>query len=227
MFRQVIALRWADGVTEDQQAAFRNALDGLRAIPELTSLRFADDARHFEGNFDLVAVMDYPDFAAARRYVADERHQAYIRDFASKLVGERVVVQHDWAAGDLVGVHHVMIPVSDVERSREWYARAFGLEAQPSSTGVDTDEVGMVHPSVPIEVVLRHDPPRARALAGFGVISFAVGTIEDLEAQVQHLDAHGIAHGAPTTSVSGAHIDVVDPDGLVVQLTTLLPPHEG
>ncbi len=219
----MIALRWADGVTEDQQAAFRDALEGLRAIPELTSLRFADDARHFEGNFDLVAVMDYPDFAAARRYVADERHQAYIRDFASKLVGERVVVQHDWAVGDLVGVHQVTVPVSDVERSREWYARAFGLEASHSATDAGTDEVSMVHPRVPIEVVLRHDPQRARALAGFGVISFAVGTSEDLDAQVERLDGHGIARGAPTASASGVHIDVVDPDGLVVQVTTLLP----
>ena len=72
-------------MTDDEKCAFNAALAGLAAIPELSSLRFADDARHFEGNFDLVAVMDFPDFAAARRYVADERHQAYIRDFASKM----------------------------------------------------------------------------------------------------------------------------------------------
>ena len=124
MFRQVIAYRWADGVTDEAKAGFRDALAGLRAIPELSSLRFADDARHFEGNFDAVAVMDFPDFAAARRYVTDERHQVYIRDFASKLISERVVVQHDWAVRDLAGVHHVTVPVSDVARSRGWYACA-------------------------------------------------------------------------------------------------------
>ncbi len=219
----MIALRWADGVTEDERAAFQNALDGLRAIPEVTGLRFAEDARHFEGNFDFVAVMDYPDFAAARRYVADERHQAYIRDFASKLIGERVVVQHDWASRDLVGIHHVTLPVSDVGRSREWYARALGLEVSPGATDVDADEVTMVHPNVSIEVVLLHDPPRARALAGFGLLSFAVGTIEDLDAFVERLDARGIAHGEQTASPTGVYVDVADPDGLVVQLTTLLP----
>ena len=97
VFRQVVAYRWADGVSEDAKTGFRESLAGLRAIPELTSVKFADDAGHFEGNFDAVAVMDFPDFAAARRYVVDERHQAYIRDYASKLIGDRVVVQHDWA----------------------------------------------------------------------------------------------------------------------------------
>ena len=230
MFRQVISYRWADGVTDDAKASFREAFAGLRSIPELSSLRFADDARYFEGNFDVVAVMDFPDFAATRRYVADERHQTFIRDFASKLISERVVVQHDWAVRDVAGIHHVTLPVADVERSRQWYARVFGLEMLPAATqqvhgatDAGAEEVTMVHPSVSIEVVLRHDPLRARALAGFDAFSFAVGTIEDLDALVERLDAQSVAHGAPTASSTGVHVDVVDPDGLVVQLTTLLP----
>ena len=223
VFRQVVAYRWADGLSDEAKAAFREALAGLRPIPELTSLRFADDAKHFEGNFDAVAVMDFPDFAAARRYVADERHQTYIRDFASKMIGERVVVQHDWAVRDLAGIHHVTLPVADVGRSRDWYARAFGLEVLHEPTDTDTAEITMAHPSVSIEVVLRHDPLRALALAGFNALSFAVGTIEDLDALVERLDAQSIAHGLPTTSSTGVYVDVADPDGLVVRLTTLLP----
>jgi catechol 2,3-dioxygenase-like lactoylglutathione lyase family enzyme len=214
-------MRWADGVTEDEKAAYRSSLDGLRAIPELTSLRFADDAQHFEGNFDAVAVMDFPDFVAARRYVADERHQAYIRDFASKLIGERVVVQHDWAVRDLAGVHHVTLPVSDVARSRDWYARAFGLVVSDEAIDGGGGEVSVSHPSSAIRVVLRHDPPRAQALAGFDAITFTVATIEDLDAFVDRLDTQGVAHGMPVSSSSGVSVDVVDPDGLVVRLTTL------
>lgn len=221
MFRQVVAYRWVDGATEDEKAAYGRALDGLRAIPELTSLRFADDARHFEGNFDAVAVMDFPDFVAARRYVADERHQAYIRDFASKLISERVVVQHDWAVRDLAGVHHVTLPVSDLARSRDWYARAFGLVVLHEAIDNGGGEVTLAHPSTSIRVVLRHDPPRARALAGFDAITFTVATIEDLDAVVARLDTQGVAHGAPMASSSGVSVDVVDPDGLVVRLTTL------
>ena len=223
MFRQVVSYRWVDGATEDEKAAFRESLTSLLAIPELSSLRFADDARHFDGNFDVVAVMDFPDFAAARRYVADERHQTYIREFASKLIGERVVVQHDWAVHDLAGVHHVTLPVSDVAGSRDWYALAFGFEATKDATDGDAGDVTMAHPSAPIEVVLRHDPIRARALAGFDAIAFTVATIEDLDAVVGRLDAAGIAHSAPTATGTGVHVEVADPDGIVVRLTTLLP----
>lgn len=227
MFRQVIAYRWADGVDEEAKAAFREAFAGLRVIPELSSLRFGDDVRYFEGNFDVVAVMDFPDFGAARRYVADERHQAYVRDFASKLIGERVVVQHDWGVGDLVDIHHVTLPVADIAHSRDWYAMALGLVVVHDATGTATNDVTMVHPSESIKVVLRHDPRRAEALAGFEALTFAVGTLEDLHALVARLDTHGIAHNAPTTSDSGAHVEITDPDGLVVRVTTLLPEWVG
>ncbi|HKH88077.1 MAG TPA: Dabb family protein, partial [Acidimicrobiales bacterium] len=82
MFRQVVSVRWAEGVSSEARQAYRDALDGLRAIPELLALTYGDDAGHFEGNFDFVAVMDFADFDAARRYVAHPLHQAYIRDHA-------------------------------------------------------------------------------------------------------------------------------------------------
>lgn len=96
MFRQVISIRWAEGVTEAQKQAHRDALDGLRSIPELIALQWGDDARIFEGNFDFVTVMDFEDFAAARRYVEHPLHQRYVRKHAAPLIGERVVVQHEW-----------------------------------------------------------------------------------------------------------------------------------
>jgi len=96
MFRQVISIRWRDGTSEEEKQGFRDALDALRAIPELLGLVWGDDARHFDGNFDLVAVMDFADFESARVYVQHPLHQAYVREHATKVIGERVVVQHDW-----------------------------------------------------------------------------------------------------------------------------------
>lgn len=96
MFRQVVALRWAEGASPEQKQGFRDALDALRSIPELLALTWGDDARHFEGNFDFVAVMDFVDFESARVYVQHPLHQSYVRDHATKVVAERVVVQHDW-----------------------------------------------------------------------------------------------------------------------------------
>ena len=96
MFRQVVMYRWRDGVTEDALQGLRDAAERMRAIPELVGLTFGDDARHFEGNFDLVAVMDFADFDSARVYVQHPLHQAYIRDHATRVIGERVIVQHNW-----------------------------------------------------------------------------------------------------------------------------------
>ncbi len=96
MFRQVVAIRWAESASVEDKQGFRDALDALRVIPELLALEWGDDARHFEGNFDLVAVMDFADFDSARVYVQHPLHQTYVHDHASKVIGERVIVQHDW-----------------------------------------------------------------------------------------------------------------------------------
>jgi hypothetical protein len=96
VFRQVISVRWADGVSDEAKQGYRDALDSLRGIPELLGLTWGDDARHFEGNFDFVVVMDFADFASARVYVEHPLHQTYVHDHASKVISDRVVVQHDW-----------------------------------------------------------------------------------------------------------------------------------
>jgi hypothetical protein len=96
MFRQVVAIRWAEGVSDEDKQGYRDAVEALRAIPELLSLTWGDDAGHFEGNFDFVVVQDFADFASAQVYVHHPVHQSYVHDHASRVVGERVIVQHDW-----------------------------------------------------------------------------------------------------------------------------------
>ena len=98
MFRQVVAYQWAEGVSPEAKQAFRDALEGLRAIPELVAMMCGDDAGHFDDNFDFVVVADFADFASARRYVAHPLHQAYVHDHASQVIGHRIIVQHDWVA---------------------------------------------------------------------------------------------------------------------------------
>src|SRR5690348_18413639 len=125
MFRQVVTNRWVPGTDAAAQEDFRKAMESLRGIPELSALRHGDEVGHFPGNHDYVAVMDFPDFAAARRYVASDLHQASVADHARHVVDARVVVQQEWAQGEPCGLHHVKLPVTDVERSRQWYHRAF------------------------------------------------------------------------------------------------------
>ena len=96
MFRQVVVSRWAEDVSPEAKQAFRDAINELRAIPELLAMTCGDDAGYFDDNFDFVAVMDFADFASARRYVDHPLHQTYVRDHATKVIGQRVIVQHEW-----------------------------------------------------------------------------------------------------------------------------------
>lgn len=222
MFRQVITYRWADGLTEEAKTAFRESLASLRSIPELHALTYGDDARHFPGNHDFVMVMDFPDFAAARRYVEDPRHQAFIHDHAIKAFKERVVVQHDWSVGDVAGIHHVKIPVSDVAKSRDWYADALGLEVvQEFRDDGELSGVGMFHPEHGTGIALRQDAERAAAMRGFDAVALTVGTRKDLQQMLGRLRDKGIGFGEEQRGRVGVVVDVPDPDGIVVRLFTL------
>lgn len=222
MFRQVVAHRWAPGTTDDDRRRFREAMDGLRAIPELASLRYGDDAARFDGNHEFVAVLDFPDFAAARRYVDAEPHRRFVDEHARRVVDARVVVQHDWAAGVPCGLHHAKLPVSDVPRSRDFYDAAFGFvpEVEFREDGV-LRGVAMVHADSGLRLALREDPERARALAGFDAVCLAVGIRADLDALLLRLDGVGIAHTSPVPGYRGWAADVPDPDGHLVRVHTL------
>jgi catechol 2,3-dioxygenase-like lactoylglutathione lyase family enzyme len=223
MFRQVVAHRWAPGVDVGARANFRVSMESLREIPELVALRHSDDASIYEGNHDYVAVMDFPDFAAARRYVASEVHQAFVADHASQVVDARVIVQHDWAVGKISGLHHVKLPVRNVERSRDWYAAVFDFvcELEFREEG-RLCGVGLRHAGTGLGLALREDPERAAALAGFDTVCLAVGTRGDLDSLLARLDGRGISHTRPVAGRDGDAADVPDPDGHIVRIHTLI-----
>jgi catechol 2,3-dioxygenase-like lactoylglutathione lyase family enzyme len=222
MFRQVVAYRWRDGLEERRKQGFRDALASLRNIPELQQLTFGDDAGHFDGNHDFVAVLDFADFDAARRYVANERHQTFVRDHAQHAHRERVVVQHDWSCGQVSAVHHVKIPVSDVIVSRDWYCRAFELEVTQEFHEDDRlAGVGLAHPITGAGIALRQDPARAAALAGFDAVALTLGTAHDLDIVLTRLRELGITVGPTLRGRVGLAVDVPDPDGIHVRLFTL------
>jgi catechol 2,3-dioxygenase-like lactoylglutathione lyase family enzyme len=222
VFRQVVAHRWSPAADAAARDGFRDAMESLRTVPELVALQHRDDAGHFAGNHDYVAVLDFPDFDAARRYVASPIHQAFVREHAVSAVECRVVVQHDWAVGTVSGLHHVKLPVSDVGRSVEWYGRAFGftLVGEFREDG-ELRGAALRFPDSEFQLALRRDPDRAAALAGFDTLCLAVGTRSDLDAVLDRLDEQGIAHGSPFAGRGGDAVDVPDPDGQLVRLHTL------
>jgi catechol 2,3-dioxygenase-like lactoylglutathione lyase family enzyme len=221
MFRQVVSHRWSPGLGDGPKDAFRAALSGMREIPDLVALHAGDDAGHFAGNFDYVAVMDFADFAAARRYVEHPLHQHFIEHHARTCLAERVVVQHDWGTGSAVGFHHVKIPVSDAPRSRDWYCQVLGFaqEIEFVEDGVLAG-VALRHPQTGLRLALRADPGRCRAMAGFDLVALAVSTLEDLRAIAAQAAAAGVEHGPIIQGHIGWACDIPDPDGILVRLYT-------
>jgi catechol 2,3-dioxygenase-like lactoylglutathione lyase family enzyme len=130
-------------------------------------------------------------------------------------------------AAAITGLHHVRIPVSDVDISQDWYVRVLGFEA----ILYEEEERG------PIGTVLRHparlfvglhlDPNRAAALRGFAVLGLTVEGAAGLTRWIAHLDRLGISHGAPSSGHLGLYIDLHDPDGIIVQLHSGEQPSVG
>lgn len=221
MFRQIVATTWADGVDEDRKRGFVDAAFGLRRIPEVVSAHAGTDAGHFEGNYGAVTILDFADFASARRYVAHPDHHAFVATWVRPLSAERVVVQYDWGAGAVVGFHHVKVPVADVERSRRWYVETLGFEVDLEfvEDGV-LRGVSLTHPVAGIRLALREDPARAEALRGFDMVALAVGTRADLGTVLERATAAGATPGTVTEGREGWACDLGDPDGIVARLYT-------
>ena len=119
-----------------------------------------------------------------------------------------------------VGLHHVRVPVSDVMRSRDWYAEVLGFEPrlcfeeEERVVGVVLDHVSG------LSLGLHHQPQTARALRGFCCVALDVGSVEDLSRCCVELDAAGITHSAPAEGHLGWYVAVPDPDGVVIELHT-------
>jgi catechol 2,3-dioxygenase-like lactoylglutathione lyase family enzyme len=119
-------------------------------------------------------------------------------------------------------LHHVKLPVTDVERSRQWYSRAFDFtcELEFREEG-RLRGVGLRHGGSELRLALREDPARAAALAGFDTLCLAVGTRADLDELLAQLDTRGIGHTMPVAGRGGDAVDVPDPDRHLVRVHTL------
>jgi catechol 2,3-dioxygenase-like lactoylglutathione lyase family enzyme len=121
------------------------------------------------------------------------------------------------------GFHHVKLPVTDVARSRDWYARVldFALELEFVEDGVLMG-VAMGDPSGTVRLGLRCDPDRAKAMAGFDPIAIGIPTAADLDAWRDRLTEAGEKHDGIVSGHTGrVLVGLHDPDGIEVRMYTL------
>jgi catechol 2,3-dioxygenase-like lactoylglutathione lyase family enzyme len=124
---------------------------------------------------------------------------------------------------DLAGIHHVKIPVTDLARSLDWYRRVFGLRPTmefPEADGVVRGFAGEIPGVERTTVAFRVNPAAAAGCRGFDPVSFAVGSRDDLQTWVEHLDSLGIGHSPIVEASIGWLLIFDDPDGLTLHLYT-------
>ena len=121
---------------------------------------------------------------------------------------------------ELVGFHHVKLPVSDIERSREWYERVLGLTVDIEFVEDATVQGLALAGAGTVSIALRVDPARAAAMSGFDAMALAVPTRAGIVRWQKRLDQLGEPHAGVVTGhrCGSVLVGLHDPDGLEIRL---------
>jgi catechol 2,3-dioxygenase-like lactoylglutathione lyase family enzyme len=128
----------------------------------------------------------------------------------------------------IVGIHHVKLPVADPAVSRDWYCRVLGFEQE-----IEFVEEGrlmgvaLIDSASGLRFAVRREPERAAALSRFDPVALAVTTRAELEAWVARLDEQGVPHTPIISGHIGWLLGFWDPDGIEIRLYTLERPTAG
>ena len=122
---------------------------------------------------------------------------------------------------ELAGIHHVKMPVTDLDRSRDWYGRVLGFKVTyefQDADGVVRGVAGEVPGLGDSMLCLRVNSQAAQGCQGFDPVSFAVPDRADIEAWAAHLDTLGVPHSPVIEASIGWLLVFSDPDGLDLHL---------
>lgn len=122
----------------------------------------------------------------------------------------------------LDGVHHVKLPVADLERSRAWYASRLGYETMIEFTKAGRlTGITMQHPRGGPVIGFVHNPELAARAAGFDYFSFAVPDKEAIDALAARLAELGEENAGVQFATIGWILPMThDPDGHEVRFYT-------
>jgi catechol 2,3-dioxygenase-like lactoylglutathione lyase family enzyme len=124
-------------------------------------------------------------------------------------------VTHD---RELTGVHHVRLPVRELERSFAFWHVVLGYERDFDFGGPDgPGGWALRHPHGGPDLVLWHDPAMAAASRGFPWFSIGLPSPEDIRSLAKELDRRGVRHGGVQDALVGIKLPFVnDPDGHLI-----------
>jgi catechol 2,3-dioxygenase-like lactoylglutathione lyase family enzyme len=123
----------------------------------------------------------------------------------------------------LDGIHHLKLPVSDLQRSLDWYQDRLGYLVMKEfvEDGVLMG-IAMTHPNGGPDLAIRLDPDRARVAAGFDYFSIGVPGHDAIQALATRFTERDDAHaGVHRTPVGWVLLGVQDPDGHAVRFYTV------
>ena len=115
----------------------------------------------------------------------------------------------------LDGIHHVKLPVADLDRSIDWYRSRLGYQVviEFRERGERTG-VSMAHPNGGPMLSLVRSPDKARAAAGFDYFAIGVPDRAGLVALAAHLSELGERHAGVHFATHGWILPMLhDPDG--------------
>jgi catechol 2,3-dioxygenase-like lactoylglutathione lyase family enzyme len=129
---------------------------------------------------------------------------------------------------DIVGIHHVGLTVSDVERSARWYQDVLGFEriGQLGDAGSERQKIFLRHPGINARLgLVEHRTSSKRPFdeteSGLDHLAFAVSSRDELEGWARRLEEFGVRFSPITASFSipGAAVIVFrDPDNVQLEL---------
>jgi len=125
------------------------------------------------------------------------------------------------------GIHHVKLPVADLDRSARWYSDVLGARRLTELDHRRPDgtlfAVILDVPNLGTKLELRLDPATAKALGEYDFLTLAVQDRAALDRWIEHLDNLGVDHSPPVVALVGWLLVVPDPDGLRLRFYTTEP----
>jgi glyoxylase I family protein len=124
----------------------------------------------------------------------------------------------------LLGFSHVQLRVNDVDASRDWYSTVLGIE--PYRAADDGSFVALQHrPSHMVIVISRRLDGTAASTPGAPLdhLAFAVPDADTLHLWAYHLTEAGIAHPGVASEEGRPTLQLVDPDGISIELVAPAP----